>query len=84
MTKIGQYRRARDHIRSLIEGEADEVVVMATLVCELHHGLKHLSRRSPVIEEASTLDMRRRQARRPPYLYDFHRSRNGVTSSLAG
>jgi len=41
MTKSEQYQRALDHLRSLIEGETDEIAVMATIVCELHCGLDH-------------------------------------------
>jgi L-methionine (R)-S-oxide reductase len=41
VTDPGPYQRARDAIRSLISGETDEVAVMATLVCELHHHLEH-------------------------------------------
>lgn len=41
MTKTEQYQQVLDHVRTLIEGEADEIAVMATLVGELHHGLEH-------------------------------------------
>ena len=41
MTKSEQYERALGHLRSLVEGETDEIAVMATIVCELHHGLDH-------------------------------------------
>jgi GAF domain-containing protein len=41
VTKSEQYERALGHLRSLVEGETDEIAVMATIVCELHHGLDH-------------------------------------------
>jgi len=41
VTKSEQYERALGHLRSLVEGETDEIAVMATIVCELHGGLEH-------------------------------------------
>jgi L-methionine (R)-S-oxide reductase len=41
MTKAEQYQRALEHLSVLLEGETDEVAVMATVVCELHRGLEH-------------------------------------------
>jgi L-methionine (R)-S-oxide reductase len=41
VTKAEQYREVREHLRSLLEGEADEVAIMATTVCELHQRLDH-------------------------------------------
>jgi GAF domain-containing protein len=41
MTKSEQYALVLGHLRSLIEGETDEVAVMATMICELHQGLDH-------------------------------------------
>ena len=41
MKKIGAYEEALSHILALIDGETDEIAVMATLTCELHHGLDH-------------------------------------------
>lgn len=39
--KTAAYAAALGRIRSLIEGETDEIAVMATVVAELHHGLDH-------------------------------------------
>jgi L-methionine (R)-S-oxide reductase len=39
--KQEQYARTLERIRTLIAGETDEIAVMATVVCELHHGLEH-------------------------------------------
>lgn len=41
MTKTEHYEQAVRRIRALIEGETDEIALMATIVCELHHGLEH-------------------------------------------
>ena len=41
MTKSERYEQVLRRIRALIEGEADEIAVMATVVGELHHGLDH-------------------------------------------
>jgi L-methionine (R)-S-oxide reductase len=41
MNKTEQYHLALQRIRALIEGETDEIALMATVVCELHHGLDH-------------------------------------------
>lgn len=39
--KTAGYTAALARIRALIEGETDEIAVMATIVAELHHGLAH-------------------------------------------
>lgn len=41
MSKASQYAQALDRLRPLLEGETDEIAMMATIVCELHHGLDH-------------------------------------------
>ena len=41
MTKSERYEQVLRRIRALIEGETDEIAVMATVVGELHHGLDH-------------------------------------------
>jgi GAF domain-containing protein len=41
MNKRDQYQTALGRIRAAIAGEADEIAVLATVVCELHHGLGH-------------------------------------------
>jgi L-methionine (R)-S-oxide reductase len=41
MSKASQYARALDHLRPLLEGETDAIAMMATIACELHHGLDH-------------------------------------------
>ena len=41
VNKTAQYESALQHIRALIEGETDEIALMATIACELHHGLEH-------------------------------------------
>ena len=41
MTKSAQYERVLGAIRALIEGEKDGIAIMATVACELHHGLQH-------------------------------------------
>lgn len=39
--KQESYRQIRRSLTALIEGESDEIALMATAVCELHHGLEH-------------------------------------------
>ena len=39
--KQKQYDRVLKRIRELTEGETDLIVVMATVVCELHHRFDH-------------------------------------------
>ena len=41
MSKASQYAQVIDRLRPLLEGETDEIAMMATIVCELHHGLEH-------------------------------------------
>jgi L-methionine (R)-S-oxide reductase len=41
MNKTRQYAPVLDRLRSLLEGETDEVAIMATIVSELHQGLDH-------------------------------------------
>lgn len=41
MSKLAQYERALEHVRSLIAGETDEIAALSTVVAELHHGLGH-------------------------------------------
>ncbi|MBK9140631.1 MAG: GAF domain-containing protein [Verrucomicrobia bacterium] len=41
MAKEAAYLAALGRIRSLIEGETDEIAIMATVVAELHHELDH-------------------------------------------
>jgi L-methionine (R)-S-oxide reductase len=41
MSKASQYAQTLDRLRPLLEGETDEIAMMATIVCELHHGLEH-------------------------------------------
>ncbi len=41
MNKASQYEQVMQHLRGLIEGESDEIALMATIACELHHGLNH-------------------------------------------
>lgn len=41
MSKSDQYRQTLARIEALIEGETDEVALMATIATELHHGLDH-------------------------------------------
>ena len=41
MTKTEQYEQNLGRLRALIEGETDEIALMATIACELHHGLEH-------------------------------------------
>lgn len=40
MTKTEQYEEALRRIQALIAGETDEIALMATVACELHHGLE--------------------------------------------
>lgn len=41
MIKKQQYEVALKRIQSLIEGETDEIAIMATVACELHHTMDH-------------------------------------------
>ena len=41
MTKAAQYVQVLDHLRALLDGETDEIAVMAAIVAELHQGLEH-------------------------------------------
>lgn len=41
VSKSDQYRHTLARIEALIEGESDEVALMATIATELHHGLEH-------------------------------------------
>ena len=41
MDQQQQYEQVVKHIGALIEGETDEVAVMATVACELHHAFAH-------------------------------------------
>lgn len=41
MTKREAYAAAVERIERLIAGETDEIAILATVVCELHHGLPH-------------------------------------------
>jgi GAF domain-containing protein len=41
MDKARQYEQVMRRIQALIQGETDEIALMATVVCELHHGLDH-------------------------------------------
>ena len=41
VTKSEQYAQALRHIRALIEGETDEIALMATIAGELHRGLDY-------------------------------------------
>ncbi len=41
MTKSEPYQQVLEHLRAALEGETDEIAVMATIVGELHHGLEH-------------------------------------------
>ena len=36
-----RYREVRKRLELLTEGETDEIALMATVACELHHGLNH-------------------------------------------
>ena len=38
--KNARYREVRSRIAALIEGESDEVAIMATVACELHHAFE--------------------------------------------
>jgi GAF domain-containing protein len=39
--KGDRYREIRNRLEALVEGETDEIALMATVACELHLGLKH-------------------------------------------
>jgi len=39
--KEQQYRQAKARITALLDGESDEVAIMATVACELHHALDY-------------------------------------------
>lgn len=41
MSKASQYAQVLDHLQPLLEGETDQIALMATIVCELHQGLDH-------------------------------------------
>ena len=41
MNKTAQYERTLAHLRALLDGETDEIAAMATIACELHHGMAH-------------------------------------------
>jgi L-methionine (R)-S-oxide reductase len=41
VSKTDQYNQVMERLRGLLEGESDEVALMATIVCELQHGLDH-------------------------------------------
>jgi GAF domain-containing protein len=41
MNKTAQYERTLGHLRALLDGEADAIAAMATIACELHHGMEH-------------------------------------------
>jgi L-methionine (R)-S-oxide reductase len=41
VSKTDQYQQALQHLRALLQGETDEIALLATVVCELHHGLEH-------------------------------------------
>jgi L-methionine (R)-S-oxide reductase len=41
MNKTAQYERTLAHLRALLDGETDEIAAMATIACELHHGMEH-------------------------------------------
>jgi L-methionine (R)-S-oxide reductase len=41
MDKSLQYKEVMRRIQALIQDETDEIALMATIVCELHHGLGH-------------------------------------------
>jgi GAF domain-containing protein len=41
MNKSSQYEPVLDRLRALLEGECDEIAAMATIACELHHGLDY-------------------------------------------
>ena len=43
MTKAAQYAQVLQRLRALLEGETDEIAVMATVVCELHQSLDHFN-----------------------------------------
>ena len=39
--KAETYREVRKRLTALTEGERDEIALMATVACELHHALEH-------------------------------------------
>jgi L-methionine (R)-S-oxide reductase len=41
MDKTAPYQQVRERLRGLLEAECDEIALMATIACELHHGLDH-------------------------------------------
>ena len=41
--KAQHYRQAKARIQALLDGEADEVAIMATVACELHHALDYFN-----------------------------------------
>lgn len=41
MTKDEQYRQAVSAIRGLIEGESDEIAILASVACVLHHQFEY-------------------------------------------
>jgi L-methionine (R)-S-oxide reductase len=41
VNKADQYATVMRRLRGLLAGERDEIALMATVVCELHHGLDH-------------------------------------------
>ena len=41
MNKTAQYEQILAHLRALLAGETDEIAAMATIACELHHGMEH-------------------------------------------
>ena len=41
MNKSEQYERTLAHLQALLAGETDEIAAMATVACELHHGMEH-------------------------------------------
>ena len=43
MPKTSQYQPVLDRLRALLEGETDEIAMMATIVCELHQSLEHFN-----------------------------------------
>lgn len=42
MTKIEEYQVLEATLEALLEGESEEVAVMATMACELYHRLSHV------------------------------------------
>ena len=41
MNKTAQYEQILAHLRALLARETDEIAAMATIACELHHGMEH-------------------------------------------